>query len=706
MPLVDGAQLYVVAGCDPTRIVDERGAVVCESSPSTMADHCRGATPAVAFDDGWLALVRETASGASPRTFVHRFVWFDRKFALRRISRPFYLDAKGPERVGGLAWHPTGRDILISYVDVEGAAWIAKISADDISGFFARSQRRPFDREEDGQQIRTGEEDLPAVTIEPAGVTAGMTAHAATAPTARVPAPAGLDTAAVIRQLAPFLDRVDDVRERRHRSRALDRPMAQLLDERATGSLPQIHCFYEVLSPSGNHDGLVAATRSMVLAGHRVKLWSYTPSRLQGLVHGGIELCDAAEVMPRPLFERVVARSEIRFFSDLFRYAVLYEQGGLWLDTDVVLLRPFPFRGDYFLNLQWRHGDKGHFICGNALYAKACSRHMRALYERALQRFFDASGLEFGDVGPKLLSDYVASEAGAELRSWLFSPMFFNAVDWTESDLFHRPLRELGDYLNDDRVVGIHLWNARTHGVSRDGEVSLLAALSDRAGPTPSLAHLAESFDTDRNRRTGNAHGYARVYELLLGPRRLALRRLMEVGVTRGQANTVPSAELWQSYFPFCHVTGVDARDFSALNTARFTSHACDPSRREDLRRFAGTLEAGSMDVIIDDGSHASADQQITLVELFPLLADGGWYFIEDLDWQPPGEDHAKVAPSKILLREIQETGAAQSVDRFGVGTLALQFAEILFFDSHYELARANLMGGLVAIRKAGSIAA
>jgi hypothetical protein len=36
------------------------------------------------------------------------------------------------------------------------------------------------------------------------------------------------------------------------------------------------------------------------------------------------------------------------------------------------------------------------------------------------------------------------------------------------------------------------------------------------------------------------------------------------------------------------------------------------------------------------------------------------------------------------------------------VGELAGQIAEILFFDSHYELQRANLLGGLVAIRKRG----
>lgn len=112
--------------------------------------------------------------------------------------------------------------------------------------------------------------------------------------------------------------------------------------------------------------------------------------------------------------------------------------------------------------------------------------------------------------------------------------------------------------------------------------------------------------------------------------------------------------------------------------------------------------EPGSFDVIIDDGSHASADEQLTLVEFWPLLADGGWYFIEDLDWQPPGEDRAAIALTKTLMREIQQHGAARSIDSLGVGALSQEFAEILFFDSHYELQRANLMGGLVAIRKRG----
>ena len=163
----------------------------------------------------------------------------------------------------------------------------------------------------------------------------------------------------------------------------------------------------------------------------------------------------------------------------------------------------------------------------------------------------------FGDVGPKLLSDYVASEAGAELRERLFSPVFFNPIDWTELDRFNQPIGELAEYLNDDRVFGIHLWNAKTNALSRDEGASLIAMLSDPLGNFPSLTDLADRFDTDKNRHTGNRHCYARIYDRLLSPRRFSLRRLMEIGLCRGlaernQPNT-PSVELWQTYFPFCH---------------------------------------------------------------------------------------------------------------------------------------------------------
>ncbi|MBV8188761.1 MAG: tetratricopeptide repeat protein [Alphaproteobacteria bacterium] len=523
------------------------------------------------------------------------------------------------------------------------------------------------------------------------------------------PAPAPCVAASsdeVFLSVAPFLRAVDSPPERRKLSREFDARIAAFMHRADDAALPQIHCFYEVQSDAADHTILIAATASMRAAGHPVRMWSYSPHKLEFLREHGVELCSADDVVPRGLFERVVAGSEIRYFSDIFRYAVLYEHGGLWMDCDVVLLRPFPFHGDHFLNLQWRGGHAGHFICGNVMYAKPFSRHLRALYETSIERFFGASGWEFGVVGPKLLSDYLASQAGAPLRERLFSPMFFNAIDWTETDRFDKPLAELADYLNDERVFGIHLWAARG-AVHADEGAPLGTLLADPLASFPSLTNLADRFNTDKNRHTGNRHCYARIYDRLLSSRRFSLRRLMEIGLCRGLAERnqpeTPSVAMWQSYFPFCQVIGVDVTDFSSFNSERFRSFVCDQSRLDDLRAVVAQLAAGSLDVIIDDGSHASPDQQLTLREFWPLLADGGWYIIEDLDWQPPGEDAAHITPTKRLLREMQQCGKAQSADPLAVSELAGQMAEILFFDSHYELARANLLGGLVAIRKHGA---
>jgi len=504
-------------------------------------------------------------------------------------------------------------------------------------------------------------------------------------------------------ELAPFLRSADSPAQRREQSRAFDTRIAPFLSRADGAMLPQIHCFYEVLSDKAEHKTLIAATTSMRATGHPVRVWSYTPQKLDFLKPHGIEVRAADDVVPRSLFDRIVARSEIRYFSDVFRYAVLYEHGGLWMDSDVVMLRPFPFRGEYFFNLQWRTGTKPeHYICGNVMYAEPFSQHLRALYETAIDRALDSRGWEFGIVGPKLLSDYIASDAGAALRDWVFSPMLFNPIDWTEIDRFDKPISELTEYLHDDRTFGIHLWTARNAARAQGNNAPLVSLLTDPLTSFPSFTKLADRFNTDKNRNTGNRHCYARVYDRLLYDRRFSLRRLMEIGLSRWNDTELPSVALWQRYFPFSHVVGLDPKDFSGLDTERFTSFVCNQSKRDDLRAVAAKLELGSFDVIIDDGSHASFDEQLTLCEFFPLLADGGWYFLEDLDWQPPGEDRSKITLTKNLLREIQEHGSARSIDPLGVSRLAEQMEEILFFDSHYELARAKLMGGLVAVRKRG----
>ncbi|CDX40907.1 hypothetical protein MPLDJ20_310003 [Mesorhizobium plurifarium] len=711
-------ELQFIYLCDPTRILDEKAATVSETSPAIAAKLFRGGSQAIEFAGGWLTLIHEVQWRAadSRRYYFQRFVWFDDANTLRKISRPFFFNKKGVEFAAGLAWHPDERRLLISYSVADSESWLATIDAvevdaaledvDNLQSGLAASNPTPSPRPITSLSNGSGyasaagtAADQPKATDDP------PTGDQRELSTDRETGGSGSGKSAdeIFHELAPFLRDVTSQRERSDRSREFDARIVPLLGT-DDAALPRINCFYEAMSETAEHRTLIAAVTSMRAAGHPVRVWSYTPKKLEFLVEVGVEVRSAEDVVPRALFERIVAGSEIRYFSDVFRYAVLYEHGGLWMDTDVILLRPFPFQGDHFLNLQWRGSHKGHFICGNVMYAKPYSKHMRALYELSLDRFHAGQGKDFGDVGPKLLSDYVGSDEGAELRSQVFGPMFFNSIDWMELDRFEKPIAELADHLNDDRVFGLHLWTARNAPRPDETGTPLIAQLINPLEGFPSFTALADRFNTDKNRHTGNRHFYARTYDRLLANRRLSMRGLMEIGLCRGLAegnqSETPSVALWQSYFPFCQVIGVDLTDFSRLNNDKFKSFVCDQSKVDDLRRVAEKLDQGSLDVIIDDGSHASHDEQLTLREFFPLLAGGGWYFIEDLDWQPPGEDPTKVTLTKTLLREIKDHGAARSVDPLGISALAGEFAEILFFDSHYELNRAKLMGGLVAVRK------
>jgi hypothetical protein len=83
---------------------------------------------------------------------------------------------------------------------------------------------------------------------------------------------------------------------------------------------------------------------SILAQGYSYRLWAYAP--LAGLPPG-VEMADAAEIIPRAdvfSYDRFENRAKCSYqgFSDLFRYKLLYERGGWWVDLDATLLRALP----------------------------------------------------------------------------------------------------------------------------------------------------------------------------------------------------------------------------------------------------------------------------------------------------------------------------------------------------------------------------
>ncbi len=142
-----GERLRFIYLCDPTRIVDEEARTVAET---IAGDRRRGVprrqrrrSPSTA---GRLALVHEVrVSGADnkERLYHHRFVWFDQTDALRGVSRPFIFERPGIEFAAGLAWHPDGKRLIISYGVGDGTAWLATVDADDVRAALLDAARLP-----------------------------------------------------------------------------------------------------------------------------------------------------------------------------------------------------------------------------------------------------------------------------------------------------------------------------------------------------------------------------------------------------------------------------------------------------------------------------------------------------------------------------------------------------------------------------------
>ena len=123
-------------------------------------------------------------------------------------------------------------------------------------------------------------------------------------------------------------------------------------------------------------------------------------------------------------------------------------------------------------------------------------------------------------------------------------------------------------------------------------------------------------------------HGYLDFYEQQLpGPEFAGT--LLEIGVMDGA-----SLKMWREYYELALIVGIDPHRPTKVNgCCVYPFDATDPDQIAELTygsdpSFSGL---GPFDVIIDDGSHMTADQQKSFELLWPAVAPGGVYVIEDL---------------------------------------------------------------------------
>jgi hypothetical protein len=160
----------------------------------------------------------------------------------------------------------------------------------------------------------------------------------------------------------------------------------------------------------------------------------------------------------------------------------------------------------------------------------------------------------------------------------------------------------------------------------------------------------------------GVPHLYALLYEPLLGPLRSERLEMLEIGLDTASQHTgipadAPSLRAWREFFPHATLHGYDINDFSFLGMRGTRTFQGDQGSPDDLHRFLEAHGQPAFRLVIDDGSHVPAHQQVSLAHLFERVTPGGLYLIEDISWQP----FAQSPTTSEVLREFVEHGRIES---------------------------------------------
>ena len=146
--------------------------------------------------------------------------------------------------------------------------------------------------------------------------------------------------------------------------------------------------------------------------------------------------------------------------------------------------------------------------------------------------------------------------------------------------------------------------------------------------------------------KTFLGNDYLTNYARLFAPYRDADIAVLEIGVASGG-----SLRTWKRYFSRATIIGIDiapeARQHAGDRIIIEVGSQADP---DFLRSIAEKYKPA---IIIDDGSHVSDHQIISLETLFQLMPEGGIYVIEDIFFQVNPATSATFGPNAPLMIDL-----------------------------------------------------
>ena len=242
----------------------------------------------------------------------------------------------------------------------------------------------------------------------------------------------------------------------------------------SNNALPVIHALW-----IGDTLGQISAAclSSFVKQGHKVHLHAYTSI---SDVPNGIDVCDANLIIPKEKIIRHEATGSYALFSDIFRYELLRQVDGIYVDCDVFCLKPitlpehgylFGYEDDNKINGAILALPKDSKLLAQLIsishdpsfippwYGKKTKR--RLAFKKSIGLAKHISKMPWGAIGPEAISYYAKQYQVAHLAQSIdvFYPVHYDCI----GHLLNARL-SIKDIITPDTVC-IHLYNEKLRNI-------------------------------------------------------------------------------------------------------------------------------------------------------------------------------------------------------------------------------------------------
>ena len=198
---------------------------------------------------------------------------------------------------------------------------------------------------------------------------------------------------------------------------------------------------------------------SFLKNGHQYHLYVYDDVKH---VPTGTTLKDGNEILPASMIFQYKDFKSYAGFSNFFRYKLLLEKGGWWVDTDIICLRPFDFTDEHVFASELNEAEE--VVSSGVIKAPRGSRAMAYAWRVCEKK--DPSQLVWGETGPRLMGEAVRRFSLERFvrQHRVFCPL--NYGDWNKT------LEPDAALTFDKETHAVHLWNEmwRRAGQDKDGE--------------------------------------------------------------------------------------------------------------------------------------------------------------------------------------------------------------------------------------------